>query len=80
MSYAGGSGDIPGSALGTDVTDGEWHHLVAISEHEVSTRLWVDGELVATGDPIFNSVWTFCGTLACTLPLLTRPYFLTLRA
>lgn len=48
MSYAGGAGDIFG---GIDVTDGEWHHVVAISEHQVSTRLWVNGELVATGNP-----------------------------
>ena len=46
MSYAGGTGDIGGPP---NVTDTEWHHVVAISEAAVSTRLWVDGELVATG-------------------------------
>jgi hypothetical protein len=50
-SYAGGSGDIPGSALGPVLLDEAWHHVVAISEGGVSTRLWVDGGLVATGDP-----------------------------
>jgi hypothetical protein len=52
MSYAGGSGDIPVDPLGPDVADGEWHNLVAITENEVSTRLWVDGELIATNDAI----------------------------
>ena len=46
MSYAGGTGDIGGPP---NVTDTAWHHVVAISEAAVSTRLWVDGELVATG-------------------------------
>ncbi len=27
--------------------------------------------LASTGDPIFNGLWTFCGTPAVTLPLLT---------
>ncbi|MFN0130776.1 MAG: LamG-like jellyroll fold domain-containing protein [Verrucomicrobiales bacterium] len=50
MSYAGGVGDIPTSAIGPDVSmDGEWHHVVAISEHGVSTRIWVDGELIQEG-------------------------------
>jgi hypothetical protein len=49
MSYAGGVGDIPGSGVGPDVNDGGLHHLVAITESGVSTRLWVDGGLVATG-------------------------------
>lgn len=48
--YAGGSGDIPGGAIGPDISAGTgWHHIVAISEHGVSTRIWVDGGLVATG-------------------------------
>jgi hypothetical protein len=51
MSYAGGTGDIPtASDIGPAVDDGALHHLVAISENGVSTRLWVDGQLVATGD------------------------------
>jgi hypothetical protein len=50
ISYAGGSGDIPTADLiGPNVNDGLLHHLVAISENGVSTRLWVDGTLVATG-------------------------------
>lgn len=49
MAYAGGTGDIPGGAEGPVVNDGEWHHVVAISENGVSTRLWVDGALVAEG-------------------------------
>ena len=49
MAYAGGVGDIPGEGIGPVVDDGGWHHVVAISEHGVSTRLWVDGGLVVTG-------------------------------
>jgi hypothetical protein len=50
MSYAGGVGDIPTmDGVGPDVNDGALHHLVAISENGVSTRLWVDGTLVDTG-------------------------------
>ena len=49
VSYTGGSGDIPGSAIGPDVSDGAMHHVVAITENGVSTRIWVDGGLVETG-------------------------------
>jgi hypothetical protein len=50
ISYAGGSGDIPTMDLvGPSVNDGTLHHVVAISENAVSTRLWVDGTLVETG-------------------------------
>ena len=49
MAYAGGAGDIPGGEIGPNVNDGEWHHLVAVSEHGVKTEIWVDGGLVATG-------------------------------
>jgi hypothetical protein len=49
MSYAGGVGDIPGAGVGPDVNNAAFHHVVAITEHQVSTRLWVDGMLVATG-------------------------------
>jgi hypothetical protein len=31
--------------------DDAWHHIVGVSENGVSTRFWVDGGLVATGDP-----------------------------
>ncbi len=47
MAYAGGSGDT--GDVGPDVSDGGWHHIVAITEHNVSTRIWVDGALVDTG-------------------------------
>lgn len=48
--YAGGSGDIPNPASGPAISAGTgWHHIVAISEGGVSTRLWVDNTLVATG-------------------------------
>ncbi|YCM43034.1 CotH kinase family protein [Verrucomicrobiaceae bacterium 227] len=46
IAFAGGSGDISGGS----VNDGQWHHLVAVSEAGVSTRLFIDGVLVATGD------------------------------
>ena len=45
LAFAGGSGDISGGS----VNDGQWHHVVAISEAGVSTRLIVDGVLVASG-------------------------------
>ncbi|MDA7887928.1 CotH kinase family protein [Akkermansiaceae bacterium] len=45
LSYAGGSGDI----FGGSVNDGQWHHVVAISEAGVTTRLFIDGVEVATG-------------------------------
>ena len=50
-SYAGGSGDIPlNDTTGTPIgVDNGWHHVVAISQGGVSTRLWIDGTLVATG-------------------------------
>ncbi|MGI9241544.1 MAG: LamG-like jellyroll fold domain-containing protein [Verrucomicrobiales bacterium] len=52
-SYAGGAGDIPGdNGSGPPIgIDNVWHHIVAISEGGVSTRLWVDNMLVATGNP-----------------------------
>ena len=49
IAYAGGSGEGPG--LSPNVSDGVFHHVVAVSEHQVSTRLWVDGVLVSTGGP-----------------------------
>ncbi|MFT6864647.1 MAG: hypothetical protein ACJAVK_003215 [Akkermansiaceae bacterium] len=45
ISYAGGSADIAGGA----VNDGQWHHLIAISEAGENTFLYVDGVQVATG-------------------------------
>lgn len=46
LAFAGGTGDI----VGTNVNDGQWHHVVAVSEAGVSTRLFIDGNLVATGN------------------------------
>ncbi|MDA8968921.1 CotH kinase family protein [Akkermansiaceae bacterium] len=45
IAYAGGSGDISGG----NVNDGQWHHVVAVSEAGVATRLYLDGALIATG-------------------------------
>jgi hypothetical protein len=49
MGYAGGVGDIPGANIGPNINDGGWHHVVAITEAGVSTRLWLDGSLIGTG-------------------------------
>jgi hypothetical protein len=48
IAYAGGNPE--GAGLSPDVSDGAFHHVVAITEHEVSTRMWVDGVLVSTSD------------------------------
>lgn len=48
MAYAGGLGDTP---TGTDVNDGAWHHLVAISDAAgvaYGTALYIDGALDTT--------------------------------
>jgi hypothetical protein len=46
IAYAGGIGES--AELSPDVSDGAFHHVVAITEHQVGTRMWVDGMLVAT--------------------------------
>ena len=46
MAYAGGTDDITG---GPDVNDEAWHHVVAVSENGVQTRMFIDGNKVATG-------------------------------
>lgn len=46
VAFAGGRGDISG---GPAVADFKWHHAVAQAENGVGTRLYIDGELVATG-------------------------------
>lgn len=53
ISYAGGTADNPGAGITPDVNDGAWHHVVAITENGVSTRIWIDGRLVntSTGAP-----------------------------
>lgn len=49
LGYAGGTADIGGGAGGPDVLTGSlWHHVVAITESGVSTRLWIDGALIST--------------------------------
>lgn len=45
ISYAGGSADIGGGAI----NDGDWHHIMAVSEAGEGTYLYVDGQEVATG-------------------------------
>lgn len=45
ISYAGGTSDI----FGGSVNDGNWHHVVAVSDHGTQMRLYVDGVRVATG-------------------------------
>ena len=48
IAYAGGIGES--AELSPNVSDGAFHHVVAITEHQVGTRMWVDGMLVATVD------------------------------
>ena len=45
LGYAGGIGER--AVNGLDVTSG-WHHVVSITEHNVGTRLWIDGVLTAS--------------------------------
>ena len=48
MSYAGGIGDT--AATGPDINDGEWHHLVAVTDGEgldFGGAVYIDGELAA---------------------------------
>ena len=50
IAYAGGVGE-PGAAA-PNVTDGEWHHFVAISDSSTGTQLWIDGALAESrNDP-----------------------------
>lgn len=49
MSYAGGIGDT--ADAGPDVNDGEWHHLVAVTDaegEEFGGAVYIDGELAAS--------------------------------
>ena len=49
LSYAGGVGDIPTDDItGPNINNGDWNHFAAITEEGVSTRLWVNGQLVST--------------------------------
>ncbi|MDP6795888.1 MAG: LamG domain-containing protein, partial [Verrucomicrobiota bacterium] len=44
----GGNGDVPGGT--GDITDGEFHHIVVVSDPDNGeVRLYSDGELVSTG-------------------------------
>lgn len=47
VAYAGGSGEGPASP--TAILDDNWHHIVAVSEGGVDTRLYYDAQLVSTG-------------------------------
>ena len=64
LAYAGGVGEGPDG--GPNVDDGQWHHVVAISDQKSgNTRLYVDGSLVSTGgNPNIND-----GQGGGTLPL-----------
>ncbi|MFC7337797.1 lamin tail domain-containing protein [Haloferula chungangensis] len=44
ISYYGGGGDIYGGS----VNDGQWHHILAVTDNDSEARLYVDGALVAT--------------------------------
>ncbi|MGC6427253.1 MAG: LamG-like jellyroll fold domain-containing protein [Akkermansiaceae bacterium] len=51
VGYAGGAPDIPGAGVGPIVDDGEWHHVVGISDPDAAqVSLYVDGVLVTTGN------------------------------
>jgi hypothetical protein len=50
--YAGGVGEGP---EGSQAINSGWHHILAISEGGLSTRLWIDGILDSTGGaPVIN--------------------------
>ena len=44
IAYYGGGGDIAGGS----VNDGQWHHVLAVTDSGSEARLYVDGVLVAT--------------------------------
>ena len=46
LAYAGGTGDIQGT---TDVNDGAWHHVAAVTLNGGTTQLFIDGVLEVTG-------------------------------
>ncbi|MDB4354049.1 hypothetical protein N9Z02_01965, partial [Akkermansiaceae bacterium] len=46
VAWAGGAGDLSGG----DLSDGEWHHIVGISDPDnFTTSLYVDGVLITSG-------------------------------
>ncbi|YCM42692.1 LamG-like jellyroll fold domain-containing protein [Verrucomicrobiaceae bacterium 227] len=63
LGYAGGVGDIPGANISPNVDDGEWHHVIAITEAGVNARLWVDGNLIATSAGAANIADNGAGVL-----------------
>jgi hypothetical protein len=50
MTFTGGNDDIQGADFASlpQVANGQMHHLVAIAEHGVSSRIWIDGVLAGT--------------------------------
>jgi hypothetical protein len=53
MSFFGATAEINNTS--TNINDGEWHHMVGVAEAGVSSRLYIDGVLVATnGAPAFE--------------------------
>ena len=57
--FAGGAGDTPDNADDANLNplnDGEWHHLVGVTEDGVSSSFWVDGQLVAFDDVDLPSI------------------------
>jgi len=49
VAIAAGNGDTPtATGAGTDVSDGEWHHLVGVANGPYGSMLYIDGEVVAT--------------------------------
>ena len=51
ISYAGGAGDIPTSAIGPDISPDPdaWHHVLAVSPLGGPAAIYVNGSLVETG-------------------------------
>ena len=45
IDYVGGNSNVSGG----EVNDGEWHHVVGISDAGENTALYIDGVLIATG-------------------------------
>ncbi|MGJ8724958.1 MAG: lamin tail domain-containing protein [Roseibacillus sp.] len=44
IAYYGGDGDLDGGS----VNDGQWHHILGVTDDDVEARLYVDGVLVET--------------------------------
>lgn len=53
LAYAGGIGDTPDA--GPDINDGQWHHVVAVTDSEGTEfggAIYIDGELAATTEGV----------------------------